>query len=241
MPLSDHEQRILEEIERRLAEEDPKLVEQVGRTDLYRHLARRIRLAALAFVVGFCMILAFAISVWVAAVGFVVTVLSALLIYRYLGQLGLEASGQWRDAWSYRWFGEFADTSCGFYDSGGNFNCAYNHGIYSTGYRYRGRVIGHGSDNDARIFSSGLLLVDGDDTRWQAVVRVGDLNRGGRPDARNSLTATKQELLSIDLSHSRAFRYGIIEVGAGLERIDDAVSGQSDNSARAFIQWRTSR
>ena len=88
MPLSDHEQRILEEIERRLAEEDPKLVEQVGRTDLYRHLARRIRLAALAFVVGFCMILAFAISVWVAAVGFVVTVLSALLIYRYLGQLG---------------------------------------------------------------------------------------------------------------------------------------------------------
>ena len=47
MPLSEHEQRILEEIERRLAEEDPRLVEHVGRTDLYSHLARRIRLAAL--------------------------------------------------------------------------------------------------------------------------------------------------------------------------------------------------
>jgi hypothetical protein len=160
---------------------------------------------------------------------------------RYLGQLGVEASGQWRDAWSYRWFGEFADTSCGFYESDGNFNCAYNHGIYSTGYRYRGRVIGHGSDNDARIFSGGVLLADNDETRWQAIVRFGDLNRGGARDDRNSLTPTKQELLSIDLSHSRAFRYGIIEVGAGLERIDDAVSGQSDNSARAFIQWRTSR
>ena len=45
MPLSDHEQRILEEIERRLAEDDPKLDEHVGRTDLYTHLARRIRLA----------------------------------------------------------------------------------------------------------------------------------------------------------------------------------------------------
>ena len=45
MPLSDHEQRILEEIERRLAEDDPAFVEQVGRTDLYTHLARRIRLA----------------------------------------------------------------------------------------------------------------------------------------------------------------------------------------------------
>ena len=88
MPLNDHEQRILDEIERRLAEDDPKLVEQVGRTDLYTHLARRIRLAALAFVVGFLLILLFVVSPWIAAVGFVVMVLSALLIYRYLGQLG---------------------------------------------------------------------------------------------------------------------------------------------------------
>jgi Protein of unknown function (DUF3040) len=88
MPLSEHEQRILEEIERRLAEEDPKLVEQVGRTDLYTHLARRIRLAALAFVGGFVLILLFVVSPWIAALGFVVMVLSALLIYRYLGQLG---------------------------------------------------------------------------------------------------------------------------------------------------------
>jgi Flp pilus assembly protein TadB len=100
MPLSDHEQRILEEIEKRLAEEDPRLVEQVGRTDLYTHLARRIRFAALAFVVGALLLLLFVVSVWVAAVGFVIMVLSALLIYRYLGQLGrdqireMQASGR---------------------------------------------------------------------------------------------------------------------------------------------------
>ncbi len=52
MPLSDHEQQILDEIERRLAEDDPKLVEQVARTDLYTHLTRRIRLAGLAFIAG---------------------------------------------------------------------------------------------------------------------------------------------------------------------------------------------
>ena len=38
MPLNDHEQKILDEIERRLAEDDPPFVEQVGRTDLYTHL-----------------------------------------------------------------------------------------------------------------------------------------------------------------------------------------------------------
>lgn len=100
MPLSEHEQRILEEIEKRLAEEDPRLVEQVGRTDLYTHLARRIRFAALAFVAGMLLILLFVVSPWAAAIGFVVMVLSALLIYRYIGQLGrdqireMQASGR---------------------------------------------------------------------------------------------------------------------------------------------------
>jgi hypothetical protein len=88
MPLSDHEQRILEEIERKLAEEDPKLVEQVGRTDLYTHLARRIRLAALGFIIGCVLIVFFLVSPVIAAVGFVLMVVSAAMIYRYLGQLG---------------------------------------------------------------------------------------------------------------------------------------------------------
>ena len=71
MPLSEHEQRILEEIEKRLAEEDPRLVEQVGRTDLYTHLARRIRIAALVFFVGLLLLLLFVVSPWAAAIGFV--------------------------------------------------------------------------------------------------------------------------------------------------------------------------
>ncbi len=88
MPLSPDEQRILEEIERRLAEEDPRLVEQVGRTSLYTHLARRIRWASLAFLGGFVMLLLFFVQLWVAAAGFAVMLLSTLLIYRYLKQMG---------------------------------------------------------------------------------------------------------------------------------------------------------
>ena len=56
MPLSDHEQRILDEIEKRLAEDDPNFVEQVGRTDLYSHHTRGIRLSAVAFLLG-CVLL----------------------------------------------------------------------------------------------------------------------------------------------------------------------------------------
>jgi hypothetical protein len=88
MPLSPDEQRILDEIEQRLSEEDPRLAEQVGRTSLYTHLARRIRLSSIAFLLGFVMLMLFPIELSIAVAGFVVMVASSLLIYRYLKQLG---------------------------------------------------------------------------------------------------------------------------------------------------------
>ena len=88
MPLSPDEQRILEEIEQRLSEEDPRLAEQVSRTSLYTHLARRIRLSTLAFLVGFLMLMSFPVSLWVAAAGFGVMLASSLIVYRCLKQLG---------------------------------------------------------------------------------------------------------------------------------------------------------
>ena len=97
MPLSDHEQRILEEIERRLAEEDPRLAETVERTSLYTHLARRIRWASLSFLAGFVMLMLFSVRLWVAAAGFGVMLVSSLLIYRYLKQMGRDQVRAWQE------------------------------------------------------------------------------------------------------------------------------------------------
>ena len=87
MPLSPDEQRILDEIEERLAE-------AVSRTSLYTHLARRIRWSLLAFLIGFLMLMAFLMAapdqLWIAAAGFGVMLGSSLLIYRYLKQLTLD-------------------------------------------------------------------------------------------------------------------------------------------------------
>ena len=93
MPLSEHEQRILEEIEKRLQEEDPRLADAVARTSLYAHVARRIRWGALAFVLGFLMLMLFAWSVWVAIAGFVVMLASALLVYHELRRLTRDYPG----------------------------------------------------------------------------------------------------------------------------------------------------
>lgn len=87
MPLSPDEQRILDEIEQRLAEEDPRLVETVSRTSLSAHLSSRIRWSFVALVGGFVMLMLFPVALWLGAVGFGVMLASSLLIYRYLKQL----------------------------------------------------------------------------------------------------------------------------------------------------------
>ena len=88
MPLNENEQKILEEIERRLSEEDPRLVEHVNRTDLHTHAWRRMKMAIAGFLFGLLLLLLVGVSVWIAAAGFVVMTLSALLAYRYAGRLG---------------------------------------------------------------------------------------------------------------------------------------------------------
>ena len=159
---------------------------------------------------------------------------------RYLGQVGVDWSGYLVDRWSTRAFLEYSGTACQFHESSKLFDCGYNHGIYETGYRYRGRPIGHAADNDAEIVSAGLMLVDGADIQWRALLRVGELNAGGAPDAANTIATTPQDLASLDIAHSRPFRFGTIDVGLGYERLDDRSSASSTHEGRVYLQWRSS-
>ena len=90
MPLSEHEQRILEDIERRLQQEDPRFAQQVARTSLSTHVTRRIRVGAFAFAAGFVMLLLFVVSVWIAIIGFGVMLASALVVYNQLRRMSGE-------------------------------------------------------------------------------------------------------------------------------------------------------
>ncbi len=88
MPLSEHEQRILEEIEKRLAEEDPQLVKSVSTASVTTLALRRIRWGLAAFVVGFVLLMLFFINVWVAVMGFLLMLGSALFVYHHLKKAG---------------------------------------------------------------------------------------------------------------------------------------------------------
>jgi len=58
VPLSDHEQRLLEQIERALYAEDPKFASTVSSTDLRTHARRRVRRALVLLVLGMVALLA---------------------------------------------------------------------------------------------------------------------------------------------------------------------------------------
>lgn len=80
MPLSDHEQHLLEQIERGLYADDPRLASTVRSTDLRTHYRRRLRIAIFGFLAGMITLLAGAVStnVAVAVVGFVLMLIAAL-------------------------------------------------------------------------------------------------------------------------------------------------------------------
>jgi Protein of unknown function (DUF3040) len=120
MPLSEDEQRILREIEENLSATDPKLVQQVSDTTLYRHSARVIKWAIVGFVAGLLlMVFTFTTTLLLGVVGFLVMLGCALAIehnVRKLGRAGMEsltgsmrsgalknllgnASSRWRERW----------------------------------------------------------------------------------------------------------------------------------------------
>jgi hypothetical protein len=88
MPLTPHEQRILDEIERRLAEEDPRLVESVRKASVSSHALRRVRWGLIGFVLGFVLMLFFVLSMWFAVAGFAIMLVSGLVVYQYLKRMG---------------------------------------------------------------------------------------------------------------------------------------------------------
>ena len=83
MPLSEHEQRILAEIERRLLEEDPKFAHQVG-SSFRAHLGRRLKLAVAGFLLGLVVVISstFFENVAIGVAGFVLMLCCVFLFVR---------------------------------------------------------------------------------------------------------------------------------------------------------------
>lgn len=89
MPLSEDEQRILDEIEKNLHESDPRLAREVGETTVYRHALGSIKWSVVGLIVGLAVMVAtLQIHFMVAFIGFLIMLVSALGFERNLRLMG---------------------------------------------------------------------------------------------------------------------------------------------------------
>ncbi len=101
MPLSEHEQRQLDQIERALYAEDPKFAQAVRAKDPRVHYKRRVVEAAIGFLLGVGLLLAGVISklTLIGVAGFVVMLacsMWALSSWRHMS--GGSTGAAWRGA-----------------------------------------------------------------------------------------------------------------------------------------------
>ncbi|MEU1707206.1 DUF3040 domain-containing protein [Streptomyces sp. NPDC005706] len=81
MPLSEHEQRMLEQMERALYAEDPKFASALEGSGLRTYTRRRVYQAVVGFLVGIALLMAGMVAqqIWVSVVGFLVMLGCAVL------------------------------------------------------------------------------------------------------------------------------------------------------------------
>ncbi|MGH9020342.1 MAG: DUF3040 domain-containing protein [Acidimicrobiales bacterium] len=95
MPLSEHEQRILAELEDSLSKQDPRFAKSVRDTNVYSHGGRRVRWGILGFLAGLAiLVLFFSRSVPIGLVGVALMFVSAVVIERNARLLG---RASWQD------------------------------------------------------------------------------------------------------------------------------------------------
>ena len=112
MPLSEHEQRILEEIERRLVADDPKFAREVASGGPQGAALKRVKRAVALFVVGFALLIAGLLVggnalIFLGIGAFAVMVASAALIASGIKQVSRERPAE--AARRQGWFGRMED------------------------------------------------------------------------------------------------------------------------------------
>ena len=167
---------------------------------------------------------------------------------RYFAQFGGETwgsldtrlfSGQWRAHL------EYANTLVHFWQGDPRYNTAYEHGIYQSGYRFKGRSLGAAVDGDSQGISTGLMLTDDRGRTWNGLLRFAEINNQGDGLGRDLLHSVSPEELKVfgaQLSHRRpvsieSLKLGMLSAGLGIQYADNRITGESETDVQAFVQW----
>ncbi len=167
---------------------------------------------------------------------------------RYFGQAGVETWGRLDTRWlsgSWRGYVEYTNTLIHFWRSEPYYKLAYEHGLYKTGYRYRGRSLGAAADRDSQLITVGMTVVDAKARTWNGVLRFAEINNQGNRserDLRHTVSPDELKVYSGHLSHRQqieagGLKLGTISLGLGAQRTENRITGSTDTDVHAFVQW----
>jgi hypothetical protein len=133
---------------------------------------------------------------------------------------------------------EFTSTTCSDFNYAQAADCGYENGIFTGGYRYRGRVLGHSTDSDSRQYTLGLALDDGRSSR-EVLLRRAEINRIGTIPQVNHLLAPNgpQTWWALEGYWRTAYGRGRLELQAGLEHRRDDLRGKTTTDPRGWVRY----
>lgn len=113
--------------------------------------------------------------------------------------------------------------------------CIYEHDVYRTGYRYRGKEIGSTYGSNASSVTLGVIAQPENDSYWQASVSKIELNKNNE----NKLVATDalshQDILELRGSYRFTWAKSRWEVGALARKTE--MNNNTENDFEASLSW----
>lgn len=122
-------------------------------------------------------------------------------------------------------------------------NCAYEHHVYRSGYRYNNRVLGSTYDNDANTYTLGFIGFNHKTGhKWKANIRYLELNKNGSnkyPDVGgNQVSRYGEDLWNLDFSYLLPLYAGQLELGAEFSTIQYRDGSSDETNLASWMQWR---
>lgn len=146
---------------------------------------------------------------------------------RYIALFGGEGWFMLRTGSVLRAHLEYANTKVKWYNSGIEYDIAYQQGIFREGYRYWGRNIGHTTDGDSESVSAMLSVTTGEGDRWAVLVRRGRLDRCCVPSANNLITNGPSRYKSAEISWEGDVRHFRVGAQVGYENQTPDTAGDA--------------
>jgi len=133
---------------------------------------------------------------------------------------GFESKAFFQSWGSYRLYLEYSNTSTSGFLSIRTNNTIYEHGLYQSGYRYRGRVLGASWDNDSAVVNLGLIASNYENQELAVSYSSMDLNRDNTDRSfpgGNSVSKTHQKVNTLDIRFRYYFKKSYLDTSLNLK------------------------